>query len=87
MVSSMWTILIIVGIGTAVLALAALAGTTMLVRLTAQGGTSNADAGRIAAQTLAWSDAYRGASPRDHPPMDGSIELAPPVQDGSGGGV
>ena len=79
--------MITAGVAVAVLALTAVAGKAMLARLTAQGGTSDASAERIAAQTLAWSDAYRGASSREHPPMDGSIELAPPLEDGGGAAV
>ena len=77
-------IVVIGGVAVAALILV-VAVRAMLARLTAQGGTSDAGAERIAAQTLAWSDAYRGASSRDHPAMDGSIELAPPVQDGGSG--
>lgn len=76
----MWIIAGIVAV-----VLTGLALTPLIIRaISKQGGTSDADAASIASQTLAWSDAYRGASKREYPAMDGSIELAPPTQDGGG---
>jgi len=76
----MWIIALIV-LASVLVGLAAWA---MLRRLASRGGTSDSSAEHIAAQTLAWSDAYRGTSSHEHPAMDGSIELAPPTQEGGG---
>lgn len=53
----------------------------LLRRQVARGGASDVAADEIASQTLAFSDAFRGASRRKHPAWDGhSVELAPPQE-------
>jgi hypothetical protein len=58
----------------------------LLLRIAAQGGTSDSDAAATVDQILAESDAFRGSrSPGDRP-WDGQKRMAPPTQDGGGVG-
>lgn len=58
----------------------------LLLRITAQGGTSDRDAAATVEQIMAETDAFRGSrSPGDRP-WDGQKRMAPPTQEGGGVG-
>lgn len=59
----------------------------LLMQITAKGGASDRDATETASLFLGEADAYRGSRSANDPPLDGHNRIAPPTQDGGGGGT